>query len=157
VIRTGGSGIRTGGGGGGSRVSPSITSFRNSRTGASIPRPNGWQWSRTRLIFLPIATRFLHRSYSSSNRYTTPAGSSLTYYYCTSDSSDSVEIQCSSADGDAECCEDESTGEAFCCGGNIPDYIIQDMNRAVQTIARYFYTLAALALCMHLLMRRFNR
>ncbi len=145
-----GSGIRTG-------SSSSITRFVNTRTGATISRPSGWQWSRSRLIFLPIATRFFHRSSSSSNRFTTPATSSVTYYYCTSGDDPSVEIQCSSIDRDTQCCEDETTHEAFCCGGDVPDYILQDMNRATQTIARIFYTLAALALCMHLFMRRFYR
>ncbi|CAF4559238.1 unnamed protein product, partial [Rotaria socialis] len=40
--------------GGGSRISgsrspSSISRFRNTRTGASISRPNGWLWSRSRL------------------------------------------------------------------------------------------------------------
>lgn len=165
AIRIGG-GIRSGGGirgggtirtGSGGRPSSSGIRYQNTHTGQTISRPNGWQWSRTGLIFLPLATRYFYRSRSSSGRYTTPATSSMTYYYCTSDTDSSAEIQCSSADGDNKCCEDEETHEAFCCGGDVPDYLLQDMNRATQTIARIFYTLAALALCMHLFMRRFYR
>ncbi len=155
VIRGGGNirggGVIRGGGGGGS----SIARYRNTRTGTTIPRPNGWQWSRSGLIFLPISTLFFYRSRSSSNRFTTPATSSLTYYYCTQDSDPSTEIQCSSVNRDSLCCEDEKTKEVFCCGGDIPDDIVQDMNRATKTIARIFYTLAVLTFCIHLFMRRF--
>ena len=152
-IRTGGS-RRSGSRTGGSR-SPSVTNYRNTRTGASISRPNGWLWSRARVAFLPLAIRYGHRSRSSSNRYTTPSASSLTYYYCTSNTNSSVEIQCSSANGDSQCCEDTSSGRAFCCGGDIPSYITQDMSKATRAIAKLFYTLAALAFCVHLFMRRF--
>jgi hypothetical protein len=157
-IRGGGSGIRGGGGGGSGIRVPTSSRYRNTRTGGgSIDRPNGWQWSRTQLIFLPLATRYFYRSRSSSSQYTTPPDSSLTYYYCTPDNSQSVEIECNSATGDTQCCEEQTSKQAYCCGGDIPDYIIQDMNRAAQTVARVFYTLAAVALCMHLLNRRFNR
>jgi hypothetical protein len=150
-IRT--SGIRTGSG----TRTPSIARYRNTRTGATISRPTGWQWSRSALIFLPLARRYSHRSRSSSNRYTTPDTSSVTYYYCTSTTDASMEIQCSSVNGDMQCCEDENTQNPFCCGGDIPDDILQDMNRATQTIARLFYTLAAMSLCVHLFIRRFYR
>jgi hypothetical protein len=151
-VRTGG-GIRTGGGGGGVRT-PSVARYRFTRTGGSIPRPAGWLWSRTRLVFLPLARRHSQRSRSSSNQYTTPSGNTNTYYYCTSDVNPSVEIQCSGATGDAQCCEDETTQEAYCCGGEIPDDVVQDMNRATQLLARIFYVLAAIALSLHFLMRR---
>jgi len=151
--------IRRGSSSGGSSVirQPSVTQYRNTRTGTTINRPTGSQWSRSSLLFLPLAIRFALRSRSSSSRFTTPSTGSTTYYYCTSLNDPSTEIQCSSVDGDNQCCEDQTTQQAFCCGGNIPDYILQDMNRATQTIARFFYTLAALALCMHLFMRRFYR
>ena len=154
-----GGGIRGGGirGGGGSSIRiPTTSRYRNIRTGVSINRPNGWLWSRTQLVFLPLATRYFYRSRSSSSHYTTPPDSSLTYYYCTPDNSQSVEIECNSATGDTQCCEEEKSKEAFCCGGDIPDYIVEDMNRAAQKIGRVFYTLAAVALCLHLLNRRFN-
>lgn len=152
----GGGGVRISGGSrSGSRVSPSITRFRNTRTGLSIPRPNGWQWSRSRLTFLPLATRFYHRSSSSSNRFTTPSTSSVTYYYCTSSTDTSVEIQCSSTTGDSQCCEDETSHQPFCCGGEISEDFMEDANRAVHILARIFYTLAAMILCVHLFMRCF--
>ncbi|CAF2816937.1 unnamed protein product [Rotaria sp. Silwood2] len=151
-IRSGSSGIRTG-----IRTSPSITRYSNTRTGATIFRPNGWIWSRSRLMFLPLATRYLYRSRSSSNRYTTPATSSQTYYYCTANNDASVEIQCSSVSGDSQCCEDQEGKQPFCCGGDIPEDYVEDMNRATKRIAQVFYTLTALALCMHLLVRRFYR
>ena len=150
-----GSGIRPGSIGSGIRTSPSVIGYRNTRTGAAISRPNGWLWSRSALIFLPLASPFSHRSRSSSNRFTTPATGSLTYYYCTSITDASLEIQCSSTNGESQCCEDEETLELFCCGGNIPVDIVQDLNKAVQTMTRLFQTLTALALCMHLFMRRF--
>ena len=105
-------------------------------------------------LFLPIATRFFHRSRSSSNRYTTPASSPLTYYYCTSDADSDIEIQCDSSYGDTQCCENTTIQEAFCCGGDIPDDFLEDTDQATRTIERIFYTLAALALCTHILMRR---
>ncbi len=147
------SGIRSSRISSGIRTSSSLSRYSSTRTGATFSRPNGWQWSRSAFIFLPLATRFGHRSRSSSNRFTTT--SSVTYYYCTSDIDPSVEIQCSSTNGDSQCCEDEKTQQPFCCGGDIPDDLVRDANRATQTIARIFYTLAALALCMHLFMRRF--
>lgn len=150
------SGTRSGSSSGGSRKPSSNTRYTNTRTGVRISRPTGWQWSRSRLIFLPLATRYFHRSRSSSNRFTTPATNHENYYYCTSNVDPSIEIQCSSTDGDSQCCEDETTHQAFCCGGNIPDYIQQDLNQTTKTIARIFYTLAALTLCMHLIMRRFH-
>jgi hypothetical protein len=67
-----------------------------------------------------------------------------------------VEIQCSSIHGDAECCEDEAIQQVFCCGGKISEDFIQDANRATQIIARIFYNLAAITLCVHIFMRRFH-
>ena len=150
----GGSSIR-GGSSSGSRSSGSrsFSTFRSTRTGSSISRPTGWQWSRSRFIFLPIATRYGYRSRSSSNRYTTSATNALTYYYCTSNDNASVEIQCSSANNDSQCCEDGTTQEVFCCGGDIPDDLQEELNRATQLVARIFYTLSALAFCMHICMR----
>jgi hypothetical protein len=154
--RSSGGGSRTGSGSrGGSRSSSSGTRFVNTRTGATISRPSGWQWSRSRLTFLPLASRFLHRSRSSSSRFTTPSTSSVTYYYCTSSADSSAEIQCSSVNGDSQCCEDETNQQPFCCGGQISGDFIEDTNRAVQILAQIFYTLAAMALCIHLFMRRF--
>ncbi|CAF1651619.1 unnamed protein product, partial [Adineta steineri] len=141
----------------GSRT-PSITRYSNIRTGTTLSRPTGWLWSGSRFVFLPLARRYGHRSSSSSSRFTTPSSSgTVNYYYCTSNDNPSTEIQCSSIDGDTQCCEDDESQQAFCCGGNIPNYITQDMNRATQKIAKFLYTLTALALCMHLFMRRFNR
>ncbi|CAF1429085.1 unnamed protein product [Adineta steineri] len=141
----------------GSRT-PSITRYSNTRTGTTLSRPTGWLWSGSRFVFLPLARRYGHRSSSSSSRFTTPSSSgTVNYYYCTSNENPSTEIQCSSIDGDTQCCEDDESQQAYCCGGNIPNYITQDMNRATQTIAKILYTLTALALCMHLFMRRFNR
>lgn len=142
--------------GGGSRIRTG-TQYRNTRTNTIINRPNGWQWSRTRFIFLPISARYFHRSRSSSNKYTTPASNSLTYYYCTSSTDASLEIQCDSTYNDDQCCEYESTGEVYCCGGDIPDDILEEINRATRTFTRLFSTLAVLALGMHLFMRRFYR
>ena len=155
-----GGGIRIGGGirsgiRSGNRVSPSTTRFRNTRTGVSISRPNGWQWSRSRSTFLPLATRFYHRSSSSSNRFTTPSTSFVTYYYCTSSTDPSVEIQCSSTTGDSQCCEDGTSQQPFCCGGEVSEDFIEEANRAVQILARIFYTLAAMTLCVHLFVRYF--
>jgi hypothetical protein len=41
-----------------------------------------------------------------------------------------VEIQCSSIDGDTQCCEEETTQQVFCCGGKTSEDFIQDANRA---------------------------
>ena len=153
----GGSRIPSGGGGGGGSRSPSGTRYRFTRTGGTVPRPTGWQWSRTRLIFLPISTRYFLRPGSSSNRYTTPPSSSLTYYYCTSSTDSNNEIQCDSTYDDDQCCEDTETGQVYCCGGELPDDLLEDMNRATRSLTRVFYTLAILALFMHLFMRRFYR
>lgn len=133
------------------------TTYRNTRTGTTISRPTGWVWSRSRMAFLPLSTIYLHRIRSSSNRYTTPATSSLIYYYCTSSSDTSKEIQCNNANGDSKCCEDQTNQQPFCCGGAIPDDFIEDPNRATHKLAQVFYTLAAVTLCLHLFMRRFNR
>ena len=141
---------------GASRVSSS-SRYRSTRTGTTYNRPSGWQWSRSSLIFLPLAIRFAHRSRSSSSRYTTPTPGSTDYYYCTSIDNPSIEIQCSSNNNDAECCEEIASQQAFCCGGTIPDDILQDMNRAAQNMARVFYTIAGLALGMHFLVRRCYR
>ncbi len=139
----------------GSHSSSSIVRFHNIRTGARIIRPTGWQWTRAQSAFLPISTRFHHRSYPFYNRYTTPATSSVTYYYCTSTGNRPVEIQCNTIDGDTKCCENEATQQVFCCGGKISDDFIEDANRAVQIFARVFYTLTAVTLCIHVFMRRF--
>ena len=154
------SGSRTSGSSG-SRVSASSsssssTNYYNTRTGVRYNRPTGWLWSRNRLVFLAVASRFTIRHYSSRSHFTTPSSSSVTYYYCTSNDNSSAEIQCSSENGDTQCCE-ETNNEAFCCGGSIPNDIEQDMSRATQKVSRIFYTIAALALFMHLFMRRFRR
>ncbi|CAF4169176.1 unnamed protein product [Rotaria magnacalcarata] len=188
----GNGGIRITGGGSrisGSRSPSSISRFRNTRTGTSISRPNGWLWSRSRLVFLPLATLYFHRSRSAStsisrpngwlwsrsrlvflplatlyfhrsrsasNRYTTPPSTSLTYYYCTSNDG-SVEIQCSSMYGDTLCCEDQTSQQPFCCGGDIPDDFVEDPNRATRRLAKIFYTLTAITLCIHLFLRRLRQ
>ncbi len=135
----------------GSRSSSSIAQFHNIHTGARLIRPTGWQWTRAQSAFLPISRRF----YPSYHRYTTPATSLETYYYCTSTSNSTMEIQCSTVDGDAQCCENEGTQEVFCCGGKISDDFIKDVNRAAQIFARVFYTLTAVALCIHVFIRHF--
>ncbi len=149
--RSGGS-SRTGSG---SRPpSPGIR-YRSRSTGATIIRPAGSLWSRTRNAFLPVSRRYYYRTRSSTNRYTTPATSSITYYYCSTNSSVPEEIQCSSIDGDTQCCEDETTQEVFCCGGKISDDLVDDYNRATKLLAQIFYTLSTLALLMHIFRRRF--
>lgn len=155
--RGGGSRIPSGGGGSGGSRTPSVTRYRNTRSGGTISRPNGWQWSRTRFVFLPISTRYMYRSGSSSNRYTTPSSSELTYYYCTSNSDTTNEIQCDSTYDDDQCCEDTQSGQVYCCGGDLPDDVLEDMNRATRSLSQVFCTLAVLALFMHLFMRRFYR
>ncbi len=135
----------------------SIARFRNTRTGATINHRNGWQWSRSRLMFLPISTRYVHRSHSSSSRFTTPATNSSTHYYCTSTNDSSTEIQCTSIDGDSQCCEDETTHQAFCCGGKVSEDFFRDVNRAVKIFTQMFYTLATITLSIHVFMRRFYR
>lgn len=165
---TGGGGRVSGGSrGSGSRVSGgasrgssggvrtgSTTTYRNTRTGATIQRPPGSQWTRSALIFLPIARSYSRRSQSSSNRFTTPSSGAESYYYCTSNTDPNVEIQCSSADNDNECCEQPGTGQPFCCGGDIPDDYVPDPNRALKMFTRILYTLAALALCFYFYRRR---
>ncbi|CAF3956585.1 unnamed protein product [Rotaria sp. Silwood1] len=141
----------------GSRTSSIGTRFRSIRTGATISRPTGWLWSRTRHIFLPVSRYYYYRSRPSNNRYTTPATGNETYYYCTSNTSAAIEIQCSSINGDGQCCEDETISQVFCCGGKIDDDLVDDFNQATQIIARIFYTLTAIALFMHIFMRRFYR
>jgi hypothetical protein len=128
-----------------------ITRYPSTRTGATISRQVGWLWSRSRHIFLPLSTRYYYRSHSSYNRYTTPATGSEIYYYCTSNSS--MEIQCSSKNGDGQCCEDEKLYQAYCCGGKIEDDFVEDFNQATQI----FCTLSALALFTHIFIRRFYR
>ncbi|CAF1924123.1 unnamed protein product [Rotaria magnacalcarata] len=140
--------------GGANRPTTSVIRYRNTRTGTSISRPNGWLWSRSRLVFLPLATLYFHRSRSASNRYTTQPSTSLTYYYCTSNDG-SVEIQCSSMYGDTLCCEDQTSQQPFCCGGDIPDDFVEDPNGATRRLTKIFYTLTAITLCMHLLRRHF--
>ncbi|CAM2701797.1 unnamed protein product [Rotaria socialis] len=162
VIRLPGRTIRNGRGirgsssnnGGVNRPTTSVIRYRNTRTGTSISRPNGWLWSRSRLVFLPLATLYFHRSRSASNRYTTPPSTPLTYYYCTSNDG-SVEIQCSSMYGDTLCCEDQTSQQPFCCGGDIPDAFVEDPNGATRRLAKIFYTLTAITLCVHLLRRHF--
>ena len=150
-IRTG---IRTGGG---TRTITIGTRYRNSRTGVNIIRPPGSLWSRTRYTFLPVSRLYFYRSRSSTNRYTTPATGTITYYYCSTNGTTSDEIQCSSIYGDTQCCEDETTHAAFCCGGQISEDLIDDFNHATKILARIFYTLSAMALFTHILMRRFYR
>jgi hypothetical protein len=109
------------------------------------------------LMFLPISTRYVHRSHSSSSRFTTPATNSSTHYYCTSTNDSSTEIQCTSIDGDSQCCEDETTHQAFCCGGKVSEDFFRDVNRAVKIFTQMFYTLATITLSIHVFMRRFYR
>lgn len=140
----------------GSRTS-GITTYRSSRTGARITRPVGHLWSRSRHTFLPISTRFAHRSRTSNTRYTTPATGSITYYYCTSSTNSTAEIQCSSETGDNQCCEDETSHEPYCCGGNISDDLSEEFNQAARQLAKIFYTLMAVVLVLHVLRRRWSR
>ncbi|UJR21508.1 hypothetical protein I4U23_024594 [Adineta vaga] len=141
-----------------SRRSSSIaTRYRNTRTGAVISRPSGWLWSRTRHVFLPVSRFYHYRSRSSSNRYTTPATSSGSYYYCTMDTSNSTEIQCYTTTGDNQCCEEETNRQVYCCGGDIDSEFSEDSNQGRKLLTQIFYTLSAIALMVHLFMRRFNR
>jgi hypothetical protein len=66
-----------------------------------------------------------------------------------------MEIQCSTADGDAQCCENEVTEEIFCCGGKISEDFVEEVNRAAQRLARVFFTFTAITLCIHVFLRRF--
>lgn len=69
-----------------------------------------------------------------------------------------MEIQCSTLNGDGQCCEDETTKQPFCCGGKVDDDIVEDSNQATtHIIARIFFTLSAITLVMHLVTRRFYR
>ena len=149
----GGGTIRTSGGG--SRpTSPGIR-YRIRSTGANIIRPPGSLWSRTRNSFLPISRRYFHRTRSSTNRYTTPSTGPTTYYYCSTNDTVPDEIQCSSIDDNTKCCEDEKTQEVSCCSETIGDDLDDDYNRATKLLAKTFYTLAAMALLLHILRRRF--
>lgn len=148
---------------GGSRTSGSRTSgsrisipsrFRNSRTGTVISRPTGWLWSRTRHVFLPVSRRYYYRSTPIYSRTTRPPPTSITYYYCTSNTSNPNEIQCSTVNDDTQCCEDETNQQIYCCGGKIDDDLKEDFNQATQIIARIFFTLSAMALFMHIFMNR---
>ena len=150
-IRFGGSGS-----GSGSRTSPS-TRYSNTRTGVRIARPPNSQWVRTLGFFLPISRRFMHRSRSSSNRYTTSSTDSNSYYYCTSADNPNNEIQCYSYNGDDQCCENTDTNQPFCCSSSIPNDTVPDPNRAVKLLAQFFYTLAAITFGIHLFMRRLYR
>jgi hypothetical protein len=142
----------------GSRISSLATRYRSSRTGASISRPSGWLWSRSRHVFLPVSQHYYYRSYSSHHRYTTtPSLSSGAYYYCTSNISISKEIQCSTINGDGQCCEDETTRHVYCCGGSIDADFVEDFSQATRILSQIFYTLSAIALVMHILMRRFHQ
>ena len=141
----------------GIRTSSFVTRYHNVRTGAVISRPIGWLWSRVRHNFLPVSRRYHYRSRPLYRRYTTPATSSQTYYYCTSDSNASLEIQCTTVHGDAKCCEDEKDKQVFCCGGKVDPDFVADFNQGTQMLARIFYTLSAMALFMHLFKRRFVR
>jgi hypothetical protein len=68
-----------------------------------------------------------------------------------------MEIQCSTINGDGQCCEDETTHEVFCCGGPISDDLVEDYSQATRILARLFYTLSAIALLMHIFIRRFHQ
>ncbi len=140
---------------GGSRPSSAGTRYHSTRTGANIIRPAGSLWSRTRNAFLPVSHRYYYRTRSSTNRYTTPATGSITYYYCSTNSSVPEEIQCSSIDGDTQCCEDETTHEVFCCGGKISDDLVDDYNQATKLLGRIFYTISIVALLAHIFRRRY--
>ncbi|CAF1397534.1 unnamed protein product [Adineta steineri] len=135
-----------------SRTSSFVSRYRNIRTGAIVSRPTGWLWSRTRHVFLPISRSYYYRS--SSNRYTTPTTNSQSYYYCTSNSSNSIEIQCNTINNDSQCCEDETAHQVFCCGGEIDADYIADLSQATKRLSQLFYTLSAIALFMHLFMKR---
>ncbi|CAF4126089.1 unnamed protein product [Adineta steineri] len=137
-----------------SRTSSFASRYRNIRTGAIISRPSGWLWSRTRHVFLPISRSYYYRSHSSSNQYTTPTTNSQSYYYCTSNSSNSIEIQCDTINNDSQCCEDETAHQVFCCGGEIDADYIADLSKATKRLSQLFYTLSAIALFMHLFMKR---
>ncbi|CAF1452276.1 unnamed protein product [Adineta steineri] len=137
-----------------SRTSSFASRYRNIRTGAIISRPSGWLWSRTRHVFLPISRSYYYRSHSSSNQYTTPTTNSQSYYYCTSNSSNSIEIQCNTINNDSQCCEDETAHQVFCCGGEIDADYIADLSQATKRLSQLFYTLSAIALFMHLFMKR---
>jgi len=160
IIRTGtrgtsGGGIRTSGGS--SIRAPSTIRYINTQTGGRLYRPPNSYFSPAAMIFLPLSLRHKSRSISRSNRYTTSATNPQTYYYCTSDEDDSDEIQCNShSSGSNRCCEDEETEKVSCCSDDIPDHLRLE-SRATKTIERVFYTLAAITLCMHFVMRRFHR
>jgi len=102
-----------------------------------------------------ISRRYIYRS-SSYNRHTTPSAGSERFYYCTSNSTNTSEIQCSSTNGDNQCCDDETYENVFCCGGKISEDLDEDFNQAKKVLARIFYTLSAVALVMHIFMRRFR-
>ncbi len=53
-----------------------------------------------------------------------------------------MEIQCSNSTGDTQCCEEETTHEPFCCGGEISKDLIDDFNQATKILSQIFYTLA---------------
>ena len=115
-------------------------------------------WRRTRHTFLAPSRTYYYRSYPFNHRYryTTPITPSGNYYYCTSSSDITNEIQCNTANGDSQCCEDETTRTVYCCGGNVDDTLEDDTNQTTQMLSRIFFTLATIALFMHLLMKRFH-
>ncbi len=140
------------------RISSLATRFRSTRTGASITRPSGWLWSRSRHAFLPISRHYFHRSHSSHHHQhtTRPTESALYYYYCTWHNKNFTrEIECSTTNGEGHCCEDEKTQQGYCCGGLIDDDLVEEYSQATQVFAQIFYTLSAVALVMHIFMRRF--
>lgn len=140
-----------------SRISSPSSRSVGARPVTRIIRPPGHIWSRSRASFLPTSSRYVYHTRSSRNRFTTPATSTLTYYYCTSNSSSVAnEIQCNNKDGDSQCCEDAATQQPFCCGGDIDDDLDDDTNQAAQKWAQVFYTLAALAFFMHVVKKRFH-
>ena len=67
-----------------------------------------------------------------------------------------MEIQCSSATGDTQCCDDEAASTVYCCGSDASDELDDDFNQATKIVARVLYTLSILALLTHILMRRFQ-
>ncbi|CAF3604999.1 unnamed protein product [Rotaria socialis] len=145
----------------GSRISSFGSNYHSARTGASIYRPDGWLWSRTRYVFLPVSQNYVYRSRSSYNQNTTLPIASSRYYYCTpsnsSTSNTSKEIKCSSINGDSQCCEDSTTEQAYCCGGSIDGDVQKDFNKATKTIARIFFTLSVITFFMHIFMRQLHR
>ena len=114
-------------------------------------RPPGWFWSRSQKVFLSQSKKYYYRAHSSHQQTTTTSPHFDTYYYCTSNDSIPIEIQCTATYGDKQCCDNEKTHEVACCGGQLDDDLINIFNHTTKILSRIFYTLTILAL----LMRRF--